>query len=194
MTDTTQGLQATRTRNDVAVKEPTVMELSPVPKEYLIKLQQFQKQLDHKPDHRKVVRESIAGEQFDQLPITYIEHLLKKFFFGMYKIEVVSFGMQVNEVCVHVRLSVFHPILGQWLSYDGLAAVPVMMDSGSKVNEFMMKKKPKALAKNLPACYSMAIKNAAKKIGKVFGGDLNRKHEDTYEAFAIKEQEQPLNE
>lgn len=170
--------------------EIVLSEMSPIPRPLLKRLQGFQSQLDKVP--AQVIEENIMGQRFKQLPITYVEHLLKKLFFGLYKIEVVSYAMIVNEVTVHVRLWVFHPILGQWMSYDGLAAIPVMQESGSKVNQFMETKKNKALSMNLPAAYSLAIKNAAKKIGKIFGGDLNRKHEDTYSPFPINDE--PLND
>lgn len=170
-------------------QEAAMITLSPIPREFLDRMQKFQKQVDRKPT--QTVQETMGGQTFLQLPITYVEHLLKKLYFGLYQIEVVSYGMLVNEITVHVRLRVYHPILGQWMAYDGLAAIPVSMDSGSKVSEFMMKKKTKALNLNLPAAYALAVKNAAKKIGKVFGGDLNRRYEDDYVPFPIQE---PLNE
>lgn len=144
-------------------------------------LQSFQKSLSAKP--KKVVTEQIGGQTFQHVPISVIENNLKKYFFGLYKIEIVNYNMIVNEICVHVRISVFHPILKEWLSYDGLSAVPVQQDAGSKVNQFMETKKKDALHKNLPAAYAFAVKNAAKKIGAIFGADLNRKHEDSYVPF-----------
>lgn len=164
--------------------------LSPIPKEFLDRMQKFQRGIDRPP--AKVVTETIGGQSFHHLPISYVEHLLKKFYFGLYQIEVISYSMMVNEVTVHVRLRVFHPVLGQWMAYDGLSAMPVMMEQGSKVHEFIEKKKTKALNLNLPTAYSLAVKNAAKKIGKIFGGDLNRKHEDTYMPFNMDAT--PLNE
>ena len=47
----------------------------------------------------------------------------------------------------------------------------------------MQTKKKDALHKNLPAAYAFAVKNAAKKIGAIFGADLNRKVEDAYAPF-----------
>lgn len=158
-------------------------------KKILQRLQDFQKQMDYKP--RKVVRETILNESFEQIPISFLEHELKKMFFGLCQFECVSYAMIVNEITVHARIKVYHPIIRQWLSYDGVAAIPVQQDKDTKVNEFMSAKKSKAMAKNLPAAYAIAIKNAAKKIGKRFGGDLNRKHEDIYDPFPIKDE--PLN-
>ena len=151
-------------------------------------LQNFQKRLSGKPT--KVITEHIGGQSFQHVPIATIETLLKKFFFGLYKIEIVDYKMVVNEICVHVRISVYHPILREWLTYDGLSAVPVQQDAGSKVSQFMDTKKKDALHKNLPAAYAFAVKNAAKKIGNIFGAGLNRKHEDAYVPFNMSE---PLN-
>jgi hypothetical protein len=147
------------------------------------RLQAFQKSLNAKP--KKVVTEQIGGSTFQHVPIASIEAGLKKYFFGLYKIEIVDYKMVVNEICVHVRISVFHPILREWLAYDGLAAVPVQQDAGKRVDEFMQTKKKDALHKNLPAAYAFAVKNAAKKIGAIFGSELNRKHEDSYQPFNV---------
>lgn len=164
-----------------------------VPRETLAKLQKFQKLLDAPP--KFVVDERIGGESFQQQPITHVEHLLKKIFFGLYKVEIIHYGMMVNEITMHVRLYVYHPVIHEWLHYDGISAVPVMQDAQAKVADFMNTKKKKALALNLPTAYSIALKNAAKKIGKVFGADLNRKYEDTYSPFGgIAESQEPLNE
>lgn len=171
-------------------EEMQLMQIAPLPKPLLARLQSFQQQLDKRPTN--VISETIGGQTFKQLPITYVEHLLKKLFFGLYRVEVISYSMIVNEITVHVRLWVMHPVLGQWMQYDGLAAIPVMQDSGSKVSQFMDSKKSKALNLNLPAAYALALKNAAKKIGKIFGADLNRKHEDSYAPFPISTE--PLNE
>jgi hypothetical protein len=167
--------------------------ICPIPKEILDRLQKFQKQLDKTPDKGKIVEENLGGQRFRHLPVSHVEHLLKRLYFGLYQIEIISYGMIVNEVTVHCRIWTFHPILGQWMRYDGLGAIPVLQDAGTKVADFMQAKKTKALNLNLPAAYALAVKNAAKKIGKIFGGDLNRKHEDHYAEFPINIGE-PLNE
>lgn len=159
-------------------------ELAPLSTDQINSLQAFQKALNAKP--KRVYTESIGGQTFQHLPIGVIENLLKKYFFGLYKIEIIDYRMIVNEITVHVRISVFHPILRQWLCYDGISAVPVQQNSGSPVDQFMQTKKKDALHKNLPSAYAFAVKNAAKKIGAVFGADLNRKVEDNYVPFATE--------
>lgn len=166
--------------NQLAVVQSTLV---PFDTGDMNRLQAFQKSLSQKP--KKIVTEQIGGQTFQHVPIASIEAALKKYYFGLYKIEIVDYKMVVNEICVHVRISVFHPILREWMTYDGIAAVPVQQDAGAKVDQFMQTKKKDALHKNLPAAYAFAVKNAAKKIGSIFGADLNRKHEDSYQPFNI---------
>jgi hypothetical protein len=173
-------------RSDAAVM------LSPLPRDFLIRMQKFQKSIDRPPQH--VIEESIGGERFKHLPISYCEHLLKKVFFGLYEIKVLQVQMIVNEVVVTARVRVFHPVAGVWLEYDGVGAIPVLQDAGTKVEAFIQSKKRKAIALNMPAAYAIAIKNACKKIGKIFGADLNRKHEDNYIGFELSDDKKPLNE
>ena len=156
-------------------------ELAPLSTEQVNSLQAFQQALNAKP--KRVYPENIGGQTFQHLPIGVIENLLKKYFFGLYRIEIVDYRMIVNEITVQVRIHVYHPILKDWLFYDGIAAVPVQQNSGSPVDQFMATKKKDALHKNLPAAYAFAVKNAAKKIGAIFGADLNRKVEDAYAPF-----------
>jgi len=152
--------------------------------ETLSRLQSFTIQLNRKPPKVKV--EQLDGKDIQHVPISIIENLLRRLYFGLYTIEIIDYKLIVNEVCVHARIKVFHPIIREWLTYDGVGSVPVQQRSGSKVNEFIDTKIVNALHKNLPAAYAFAVKNAAKKIGKCFGADLMRKDEDDYHPYNIK--------
>jgi hypothetical protein len=167
-------------------------EHSPLPAEALVRLQNFTTQLNRKPP--KTITENLDGKNIEHVPIGLIENQLRRIYFGLYSIEIVDYKLIVNEVCVHARIKVFHPIIRQWLSYDGVGSVPVQQRSGSKVHEFVETKLVNAIHRNLPAAYAFAVKNAAKKIGKIFGADLNRKHEDEYKPFNIQTEAQPLNQ
>lgn len=57
----------------------------------------------------------------------------------------------------------------------GSAAIPVQMDSGSKVTDFPAKKKINALEYNMPAVRSEAIGVALTSLGNIFGRNLSRK-------------------
>ena len=118
---------------------------------------------------------------YEYVPISFVEKDLFKQFFGLVQYEVISYQHIFNEVACHARIKVFHPVINQWLTYDGVGSAVIQQDSGTKVIDFQHFKKPNALQLTLPKAYAEAIKNAAKKIGKRYGADLNRKFEDEYE-------------
>lgn len=167
-------------------------ELAIIPQNDSLKaLQKFEVTINRKPPARVVKYQKVDGKDVPHLPISFIENTLKRVYFGLYQIELVSYQMIVNEICVHARIKVFHPLVREWMVYDGIGAVPVQQDAGSKVSDFIHTKKVKAVQKNLPAAYAFAIKNAAKKIGKLFGGDLGREFEEDYNPYDF---DKPLND
>lgn len=106
------------------------------------------------------------------LPIRIVEELLSEVF-PFWQVEQVGEAKILgNSVVVSVTLKVYNPLIGQWLSYSGIGAVPIEVKSGAHPTDFTQIN-PKALHKNVPAALSFAISNAAKKIGKLFGSSLN---------------------
>ncbi len=106
------------------------------------------------------------------LPIRIVEELLTGIF-PFWQVEQLGEPKILgNSVVISVQLKVYNPIIGQWLSYAGVGAVPIEVQKGSHPTDFT-KINPKALHKNVPAALSFAISNAAKKIGKLFGSHLN---------------------
>jgi len=90
-----------------------------------------------------------------------------------------------NSVYVKVRLHYKRPTDGEWSFHDGLGAVGVQTDKGASASDLNAIKQD-AIMKALPAAESYAIKDAAEKLGVLFGKDLNRKETMPYEA-SIKE-------
>lgn len=122
------------------------------------------------------------------IPIGIIENQLRQDFAGLVQYEIISERRELNEYIVSARIKVFHPIIMQWMNYDGLGAVQIMQDSGANLAQFNETKKKNALQMNAPKAYAEAIKNAAKKIGIKYGANLNRKFEEAYEPeYTIKE-------
>jgi len=115
------------------------------------------------------------------IPIGIIENQLRQDFAGLVQYEILSERRELNEYIVSARIKVFHPIIMQWMNYDGLGAVQIMQDSGANLAQFNETKKKNALQMNAPKAYAEAIKNAAKKIGIKYGANLNRKFEEAYE-------------
>lgn len=115
------------------------------------------------------------------IPISIIENELRKDFAGLVQIQLKSERRELNEYIVTATISVFHPVIAQWLHYDGIGAVQIMQDKDATLADFNTTKKKNALQLNAPKAYAEALKNAAKKIGKKYGADLNRKVEEAYE-------------
>lgn len=106
------------------------------------------------------------------LPIRIIEELLSKIF-PFWQVEQVGEPKILgNSIVISVNLKVYNPLIGDWLSYAGVGAVPIEVKKGAHPTDFTQIS-PKALHKNVPAALSYAINNAAKKIGKIFGSHLN---------------------
>ncbi len=107
------------------------------------------------------------------IPIDKIEFLLTRIF-QRWKVEVIEFKVMFHSVGVHVRLHYQNPVTGEWLYQDGLGAVVMQNDSGAPASD-MSKIKSNSVQIGLPAAESYAVKDAAEKIGTIFGKDLNRR-------------------
>jgi hypothetical protein len=156
-----------------------------VRKQFLADMQNFTTSLNAKPT--KVVTESINGKNITYVPISVIEKDLDKVFFGMVQFEILWSKQVLNEFEVAARVKVFHPIMMQWLNYDGIGAALIQQKSGTQIIDFHVEKLQTALKLAAPNAYAEAIKNAAKKIGKRFGSDLMRKIEDDYTPYNISD-------
>ncbi len=113
------------------------------------------------------------------IPIDKIEFMLTKIF-QRWRVEVIDYKILFHSVGVHVRLHYKNPVNGEWLSQDGLGAVVMQNDSDAKASD-MLAIKSNAVQIGLPAAESYAIKDAAEKLGTLFGKDLNRR--DTIQEF-----------
>lgn len=112
----------------------------------------------------------IKGYQY--IPIDVVEYLLRSIF-QAWEWTVVDYKILANSITVHGRLRVLHPVTAEWLTYDGLGAVDIQLKSGSAATDFNSIVHG-AIQKNLPAAESYALKDAAEKLGKLFGGSINR--------------------
>lgn len=131
------------------------------------------------------------------VPIDKVELMLTRIF-QEWRVEVRLFQPLFNSVSVHIRLHYLNPITSEWSYQDGLGAVPVQTDKGASAAD-LGKIKNDAIMKALPAAESYAVKDAAEKLGKLFGKDLNRRDtlpfSGAYDAGVISdEQADELNE
>ena len=118
----------------------------------------------------------------DYLPVERVEWLLTRIFTRWW-VEVKTVQMIANAVVVTVRLHYQDVLSDQVLWQDGIGAAPLQTDSGAGAIEFD-KIKNDAVMKAAPSAESYAVKDAAEKIGKIFGKDLNRADKIMYDSLA----------
>lgn len=109
------------------------------------------------------------GEQVMDLPIEKVEFLLS-YIYTWWELEIKEVKQIFKEsISVTVRINYFD-LTGDRRYVDGIGAVhiPIEMD----------------VQKMIPKASALATKNAAKKLGKIFGRDVNR---DVYEVKENKE-------
>lgn len=124
------------------------------------------------------------------IPIEIVEYLLTRIF-GKWRVEIKESKLVANSIQVTVRLHFIDPITGQWDWQDGIGASPLQTDKGAGAIDFQ-KIKNAAVMMAAPSAESFAIKDAAEKLGKIFGKDLNRKDAMAYDSL-IKINEDRFN-
>jgi hypothetical protein len=88
-------------------------------------------------------------------------------------------------VVVTIRLYYYNHLDKEWSWQDGVGAAPIQTDKGAGAMDWNAVKSD-AVMKAAPAAESYAIKDAAEKIGKLFGKDLNRADVLSYENLIDK--------
>ena len=146
----------------------------------------------NQPPKAQWVKDHPFAKGVKYLPIDKVEFMLTKIF-GEWRVEILSEGQMFNSVYVKVRLHYKRPTDGEWSFHDGLGAVGVQTDKGASASDLSAIKQD-AIMKALPAAESYAIKDAAEKLGVLFGKDLNRKETMAYEASFTEVNEKMLYE
>lgn len=116
------------------------------------------------------------------LPIERIEWLLINIFLK-YKVEIKNVQLLANSICVTVRLFYYDHVSKEWHWQDGVGAAPVQTDSGTGAAGVI---KSSAVQMAAPAAETYAVKDAAEKIGRLFGKDLNRADRTSFETLKDK--------
>lgn len=115
------------------------------------------------------------------LPIEKIEYLLTKIFVDWWP-EVQKVQLIGNAVVVTVRVHYKDPLTDKykWIDGVGAAALNTKEKAGAiDFNELLSS----AVMTATPAAKSYAIKDAVEPLGKLFGKDLNRADEISYESL-----------
>ena len=170
--------------NEVAKRNlPTINELYSTDLAVLDKKNQLNILLNQPPKESWIKDNPVAaGARY--LPIERVEWLLTNIFIEWH-VEILSTQLLANSVVVTVRLYYRDPITGEEHHQDGIGAVPLQTKQGAASTDWTQMKAD-AVMKAAPSAESFAIKDAAEKLGKLFGKDLNRKEEIAYDTLRGK--------
>lgn len=139
------------------------------------------------------VKEHPVFKKVRYLPIERVEYLLTRIFLK-WNVEIKSVQVIANSVVTTIRLYYQDPMSDQMLWQDGVGAAPLQTDKGAGAVDFNAIKSD-AVMKAAPAAESYAIKDAAEKIGKLFGKDLNRADKIMYDSLLdLVQKERKLEE
>lgn len=155
----------------------------PIDKNKLVSIEKFQSKLNSQPDTNNIKINKYGGNS-KYLPISFHEMTLDEMFFGHWHTENFQYQVVANELIGSIEVVFLHPVSGYWLRRTGAAAVPIQMNKGSKVLD-VENKIINTLVKDFPHLKSSCISNAARSIGKLFGRDLNREFNDTYQPIVL---------
>ncbi len=139
------------------------------------------------------IKEHPMFKKVRYLPIERVEYLLTRIFLK-WNVEVKAVQVIANSVVTTIRLYYQDPMSDQMLWQDGVGAAPLQTDKGAGAVDFNAIKSD-AVMKAAPAAESYAIKDAAEKIGKLFGKDLNRADKIMYDSLLdLVQKERKLEE
>jgi hypothetical protein len=130
---------------------------------------------------------------YDYVPIGVVEECLRQVFFRQLDFEITNTYRDLNSFILTVRIHYKCPISGEKRFVDGIGAKALQQDQGAKIYDFNSTMKSNALELGVGNAYSTAIKNAAKKLGDMFGSSLNRDEEliDNLNVFSEKVTNKP---
>ena len=103
--------------------------------------------------------------------------MFKTNIFRQVDFEITKSFRDLNSFIVTARIHYKCPISGEKRFIDGIGAKALQQEQGAKIYDFNSTMKANALELGVGNAYSIAIKNAAKRLGKLFGSDLNRDDE-----------------
>ena len=135
--------------------------------------------LNQPPSDKWLKKHPIAGTKY--IPIERIEYLLTKIFLEWW-VEVKEVQVIANSCVVTIRLHYRDVVSNELLCQDGIGAAPIQTDKGAGATDFN-KVKANGVMLAAPAAESYAVKDAAEKIGKLFGKDLNRADQIMYNSL-----------
>jgi len=186
--------------NIIKYVPPTLDELIGDEKAELAKLNDFAVLLNNPPAKEWVKFHPMIktkNEQGQSVPLAYmpiekVEYLLTRLFVK-WNVEIKAVQLLANSVCVTVRLHYQNPVTGEMCYSDGVGASPLQTKAGAGAIEFNALQSS-AVQMAAPAAESYAVKDAAEKLGRIFGKDLNRHAWSDYTQLAGRFRDKDGNE
>jgi hypothetical protein len=136
------------------------------------------------------VKEHPMAKGIKYLPIERVEYMLTRIF-KKWNVEIRQCQTIANSIVVTIRLFYWDVLSNEMLWQDGIGAAPIQTDKGAGAMEWD-KTKNDAVMKAAPAAESYAVKDAAEKIGKLFGKDMNRADKIMYDTLPRTEKKDKL--
>lgn len=124
------------------------------------------------------IKENKFANNSKYIPVGIIEYLLTSIYIK-WRIEVRQIQVIANSVVATVRLYVLDPVTGEWDWQDGVGASPIQTAKGAAATDFSQVN-TSAVQMAAPAAETYAFKDAAEKLGRLFGKDINRKDDVNY--------------
>ena len=128
------------------------------------------------------IKQHPIAKNVKYIPIERVEYLLTSIFIK-WNVEVKTVQLIANSVVVTIRLHFMNPVTNEMEYQDGIGASPLQTNASAGATEWTQIKSD-AVMKSAPAAESFAVKDAAEKIGNLFGKDLNRADKILYDSLA----------
>ena len=135
-------------------------------------LDNFLKETSKKPNPKMIKQNKFAGNS-NYVEIGYIEAKLDQIYHGLWSWENIQISQMINGVACTGDLKVFHPVAQVWIVRNGVGFKEFQLAKGKSVHT-PENLSSKALERDVPIAAAEAFKNAAKKLGNIFGRHLNR--------------------
>lgn len=117
------------------------------------------------------------SQDYEYIPVGVVEEALRQVFFRQVDFIIKQSYRDLNSFIVVSRIKYKCPISQEYRKIDGIGAKALQQDAGAKIFDFNSTMKANALELGVGIAYSRSIKNAAKKLGKLFGASINRDEE-----------------
>ena len=147
--------------------------------------------LNHEPP-KPWLKEHPMAKGVKYLPIERVEYMLTRIF-KKWNVEIRQVQVIANSVVVTIRLYYQDVLSNEMLWQDGIGASPIQTDKGAGAMDWNHTKND-AVMKAAPAAESYAVKDAAEKIGKLFGKDMNRADKIMYDTLPTIEKKDKLED